>query len=132
MRAPRQSPRLGSAVRQIGRAGAEVGQNKGVLRPYLKVLSVPGASAFSIAGVFARLPISMLGLSIILMISQLYGEYGIAGRVAAVFIAIKAICSTHIAQLVEQHGQTRILRHAMWMPMTDRAQSVNDVSLHTP
>ena len=132
MRAPRQSPRLGSAVRQIGSAGAEVGQNKGVLRPYLKVLSVPGASAFSIAGVFARLPISMLGLSIILMISQLYGEYGIAGRVAAVFIAIQAICSPQIAKLVDRHGQARIMRPAIVLHLTGLAIVATAVLLHAP
>lgn len=103
-----------------------------VLRPYLKVLSVPGASAFSIAGVFARLPISMLGLSIILMISQLYGEYGIAGRVAAVFIAIQAICSPQIAKLVDRHGQARIMRPAIVLHLIGLTIFATAVLLHAP
>jgi len=103
-----------------------------VLRPYLKVLSVPGAAAFSIAGVFARLPISMLGLSIILMISQLYGEYGIAGRVAAVFIAIQAICSPQIAKLVDRYGQARIMRPAIVLHLTGLAIVATAVLLHAP
>lgn len=103
-----------------------------MLRPYLKVLSVPGAAAFSIAGVFARLPISMLGLSIILMISQLYGEYGIAGRVAAVFIAIQAICSPQIAKLVDRYGQARIMRPAIVLHLTGLAIVATAVLLHAP
>lgn len=103
-----------------------------MFRPYLKVLSVPGASAFSIAGVFARLPISMLGLSIILMISQLYGEYGIAGRVAAVFIAIQAVCSPQIAKLVDRHGQARIMRPAIVLHLIGLALIATTVLLHSP
>lgn len=103
-----------------------------MFRPYLRVLSVPGAAAFSIAGVFARLPISMLGLSIILMISQLYGEYGIAGRVAAVFIAVQAVCSPQIAKLVDRYGQARIMRPAIVLHLLGLAIIATAVLLHAP
>src|SRR5699024_3058090 len=99
---------------------------------YLKILSQPGAAAFSLSGIFARLPISMLGLSIILMISQLYGEYGIAGRVAAVFIAIQAICSPQIAKLVDRYGQARIMRPAIVLHLTGLAIVATAVLLHAP
>jgi len=39
-----------------------------VLGPYRDVLSRPGALAFSSAGVIARLPMSMVGIGIVLMI----------------------------------------------------------------
>src|SRR5690625_1814077 len=110
----------------------KIGQNIGEFRPYLKVLAVPGASAFSIAGVFARLPISMLGLSIILMISQLYGEYGIAGRVAAVFIAVQALCSPQIAKLVDRHGQARIMRPAIVIHLLGLSLVATVVLLRVP
>lgn len=103
-----------------------------MFRPYLKVLSVPGARAFSVAGVFARLPISMLGLSIILMISQFYGEYGVAGRVAAVFIAVQAVCSPQIAKLVDRHGQARIMRPAIVFHLTGLSILATCVLMHVP
>lgn len=103
-----------------------------MLRPYLKILSHPGAAAFSISGIFARLPISMLGLSIILMISQLYGAYGAAGRVAAVFIAVQAICSPQIAKLVDRHGQARIMRPAIIAHLAGLVIIMTAVWFHIP
>ncbi|KQT02022.1 MFS transporter [Cellulomonas sp. Leaf395] len=84
-----------------------------MLQPYRDVLTRPGALAFSGAGVLARLPMSMVGIGIVLMISSLYGSYGLAGRVSAVYVIAQAICSPQLARLVDRHGQRRIMRPAV-------------------
>jgi MFS family permease len=84
-----------------------------MLQPYRDVLTRPGALAFSGAGVLARLPMSMVGIGIVLMVSTLYGSYGLAGRVSAVYVVAQAICSPQLARLVDRHGQGRIMRPAV-------------------
>src|SRR6478735_6916940 len=84
-----------------------------MLQPYRDVLTRPGALAFSGAGVLARLPMSMVGIGIVLMVSTLYDSYGLAGRVSAVYVVAQALCSPQLARLVDRHGQSRIMRPAV-------------------
>jgi MFS family permease len=84
-----------------------------VLGPYRDVLTRPGALAFSSAGVIARLPMSMVGIGIVLMIEALHGSYGLAGSVSAAYVLAQAVCSPWLARLVDQHGQARVMRPAV-------------------
>lgn len=84
-----------------------------MLTPYREVLSRPGAAAFSAAGVLARLPMSMVGIGIVLAVSGLYGSYGLAGRISAVYVVVQAVCSPLLARLVDRHGQARVMRPAV-------------------
>src|SRR6478609_8299759 len=77
--------------------------------PYRAVLTVPGALRFSAAALVARLPMSMVGIGTILMVQGIYGEYALAGRVAAVLIVVQAICSPQIARLVDRVGQRTVM-----------------------
>ena len=54
-----------------------------MLTPYRRVLAVPGALAFSLTGLVARLPISMVSLGIVILVSTRSGSYRLAGGVAA-------------------------------------------------
>ena len=47
------------------------------LGAYATVLREPGALAFSLVGVVARLPISMLGIGIVLLVERETGSYGV-------------------------------------------------------
>ena len=49
------------------------------MRAYREILSIPGALRFSAAGLLARSGGAMMGLGIVLMVSALYGSYGLAG-----------------------------------------------------
>lgn len=89
-----------------------------VLGPYRDVLSRPGALAFSSAGVIARLPMSMVGIGIVLMIEALYHSYGLAGSVSAAYVLAQAICSPQLARLVDLHGQARVMRPAVAVSAT--------------
>ncbi|MBC7550835.1 MAG: MFS transporter [Cellulomonas sp.] len=82
-------------------------------RPYSDILRTPGTLAFSAAGVLARLPISMVGIGIVLMLSAIYDSYGLAGRISAVYVLSNAIFGPQLARYVDRYGQARIMRPAI-------------------
>lgn len=81
-----------------------------MLRPYRTVLSTPGALRFSAAGFVARAPMSMVGIGTVLMISALYGSYGLAGRVSAAHVLVAASSNPILARLIDRYGQARTMR----------------------
>lgn len=76
---------------------------------YSRILRVPGALRFSLAGLIARFPMSMVGISTILAVQAAYGSYSAAGTVAAAHIVAAAVCAPLLARLVDVHGQARIM-----------------------
>lgn len=80
--------------------------------PYFTLFSAPGSKAFSSAGLIARLPISMTGIGIITMLSQVRGSYWLAGAVAATFAFSMALLAPQIARAADRHGQNRVLPYA--------------------
>ena len=69
-----------------------------MLSPYLGVLRLERAWRFSAAGLVLRLPMSMVGISIILLVRSLYGSYALAGAVSAVNIIATACCAPALAR----------------------------------
>ena len=61
-----------------------------MLSAYLGVLRFERAWRFSAAGLVLRLPMSMVGISIILLVRAQYGNYALAGAVSAVNIIATA------------------------------------------
>jgi MFS family permease len=57
----------------------------------------------------ARMPISMTGIGLITMLSQLHGGYALAGAVAATFALATAFCAPQVSRLVDRYGQGRVL-----------------------
>jgi MFS family permease len=76
---------------------------------YRRVLSLPGALAFSATGVIARLPMSMVSLGVVVLVSTRTGSYGVAGGVAAAYVAATAVGAVPLARLVDRLGQGRVL-----------------------
>lgn len=81
-----------------------------VVEPYRTILSRPGTVAFSVAGVIARLPTSMAGLGIVLMVQGLYDSYALAGRVSAAYVLAQAFIAPQIAKVVDRRGQAAAMR----------------------
>ncbi|MFB7665533.1 MFS transporter [Kitasatospora sp. NPDC056138] len=79
-----------------------------MLSSYRQIFATPGTLAFSSAGLIARLPISMTGIGIVTMLSQLRGSYGIAGAVSAVLALSAAVLGPQVARLVDRYGQRRV------------------------
>ena len=51
--------------------------------PYRGLFSTPGVKGFVIAGFVGRMPMSMLGIGVVLLISALTGSYATAGAISA-------------------------------------------------
>ncbi len=76
---------------------------------YRRVLGLPGALAFSMSGLVARLPISMVSLGIVLLVSTRTGSYALAGTVSAAFLVTNAVFAVLQARLIDRRGQSRVL-----------------------
>jgi MFS family permease len=80
-----------------------------VYRPYADALSVNGAAKFSAAGFIARLPLAMIGLGVLLFISNTTGSYAFAGLVQAVFTITAALAAVLSSRMSDRYGQRIIL-----------------------
>lgn len=83
-----------------------------VLTTYRRVLAKPGAVSFALAGLAGRLPISMVGLGIVLLVEDVSGSYGIAGTVTAAYTVANAILAILQGRLLDRLGQARVLTAA--------------------
>lgn len=77
--------------------------------PYGSLFEAPGSMRFSAAGFVARMPLSMNTLGIVTMLSQLRGDYWIAGAVSAAFALCNALIAPQISRLVDRFGQARVI-----------------------
>ncbi|MCN9242464.1 MFS transporter [Streptomyces sp. RY43-2] len=80
--------------------------------PYRALFAAPGSKGFSAAGFLGRMPLSMMGIGVVTMISQLTGRYGLAGALSATIALSAAAIGPQISRLVDRHGQRRVLRPA--------------------
>ncbi len=80
-----------------------------MISTYRRVLSLPGAAAFTSAGLVARIPMSMTGLGIVLLVTRASGSYAHAGRVSATYVVATALVAIPLARLVDSLGQRRVL-----------------------
>ncbi|MET8562231.1 MFS transporter [Streptomyces flaveolus] len=80
--------------------------------PYRALFAEPGTKAFSAAGFLGRMPLSMMGIGVVTMVSQLTGRYGLAGALSATIALSAAAIGPRISRLVDRHGQRRVLRPA--------------------
>ncbi len=79
------------------------------VRAYREILILPGAWQFSSAGLLARSGGAMMGLGIVLMVSAIYGSYGLAGALAASNAVSWALGTATLSNLVDRYGQRRVM-----------------------
>ncbi|NUW42836.1 MFS transporter [Nonomuraea rhodomycinica] len=77
--------------------------------PYRGLFDGPGVKGFVLAGFVGRMPMSMLGIGIVLLISGLTESYATAGAVAATTNLSFAVAAPMSGRLVDRFGQTRII-----------------------
>ncbi|MGW1340761.1 MFS transporter [Kribbella sp. NPDC002412] len=80
-----------------------------MLKPYVHLMRRPGASAFFAAGILGRMPISMIGLGIVILIAQESGSYGLAGAVSGVAVIAGALTGPIQGRMVDRFGQRLLL-----------------------
>jgi len=90
-------------------AGLGTSDGRGFLAPYAEIFAIPRAWRFSVAGIIARMPMSMYGLGTVLLISAATGRYGLAGSVSATASLGGAVCAPQLGRLVDRLGQHRVL-----------------------
>ena len=78
--------------------------------PYRAIFEAPGTRAFSVAGFVGRMPLSMMGIGIVTMISQVTGRYGLAGALSAALALSAAVLGPQVSRYVDRYGQRRVLR----------------------
>jgi MFS family permease len=79
-----------------------------MLASYRQIFTPPTA-LFSLTGLVARLPISMVGLGIVLLAEHETGSYGFAGSVSAVALIANALFAVVQGRLLDRLGQSRVL-----------------------
>jgi MFS family permease len=79
------------------------------LHRYRQVLSDRRARGFSIAGFVARLPLSMTGIGIVLLVSLTTGSFGQAGLLTAVVTLTAAVVAPLWGRTIDRVGQARVL-----------------------
>ncbi|KUN66372.1 MFS transporter [Streptomyces griseorubiginosus] len=89
--------------------------------PYRALFAAPGSKGFSAAGLVGRMPLSMMGIGVVTMVSQLTGRYGLAGSLSATIALAAAVIGPQISRLVDQHGQRKVLRPATLVALTAAA-----------
>lgn len=90
-------------------ATVSLGARRGFLAPYQEIFAIPRAWRFSLAGIIGRMPMSMYGLGIVLLISAGTGRYGLAGTVSAAGALGGALCAPQLGRLTDRLGQHRVL-----------------------
>ncbi|KRC63538.1 hypothetical protein ASE12_01415 [Aeromicrobium sp. Root236] len=80
-----------------------------MLTTYRDVLSRPGAALFSFTGVWSRLPLSMTGLGIVLLVSERTDSYGRAGVMAAAYVLAAAAFGPFQGRFADRIGQAKVL-----------------------
>jgi MFS family permease len=80
-----------------------------MLSSYRAILARPGTALFSAAGIVGRMPISMLGLGVVLLVSFSTGSYGVAGSVSATQLLAGALAAIPLGRLIDRLGQSRVL-----------------------
>jgi hypothetical protein len=80
-----------------------------LLAPYGDVLTVRGARAFSASAFLARFPISMLGIGLVLLVSDARDSYADAGAVAAAALVTGSLVAPLQARLADRLGQPLVV-----------------------
>ncbi|WP_330460291.1 MFS transporter [Streptomyces sp. NBC_00820] len=100
--------------------------------PYRALFDEPGTKRFSAAGFLGRMPLSMMGIGVVTMVSQLTGRYGLAGALSATIALSAAAIGPQISRLVDRHGQRRVLRPATLAALASAAGLLVAASLRWP
>ena len=103
-----------------------------MLGTYLDILRYRQAWKFSAAGLILRLPMSMVGLSTILLVRAEYGNYTLAGAVSAVNIIVMAVCAPILARRVDRYGQLRVMGPAWIISTVSMCALVAATLMHAP
>lgn len=99
---------------------------------YRQILADPAHRGFSAAGLLARMPVSMTGLGVVLLVSLTTGSFGRAGLVAGVLTLTGALAAPWWGRLIDRIGQAPVLLAAAAMNLTGLAGVIAGVLTEAP
>ncbi len=99
---------------------------------YREILALPGASAFFWWGLVARMQMGMTGLATFLLIQIEYGSYARAGAVLAAVSIGNAFLAPQVSRLIDEFGQSRVLRVGFALSVSARIGLVVAAVMHAP
>ncbi len=99
---------------------------------YREILALPGAAAFFWWGLLARIQMGMTGLSTFLLVQIEYGSYARAGAVLAAVSIGNAFLAPQISRLIDEFGQSRVLRVGFALSVSARIGLVVAAMMHAP
>ncbi len=99
---------------------------------YREILALPGAAAFFWWGLVSRMQMGLTGLSTFLLVQIEYGSYATAGAVLGVTSVGYALIGPQISRLVDEYGQSRVLRPAFAIAVAARAAFIVAALMHAP
>ncbi|MEV4615062.1 MFS transporter [Kitasatospora sp. NPDC049258] len=76
--------------------------------PYRRALAAPGALAFTLSGLLARLAFTMNGVAVLVLVADRRGSYALAGAVCAAGVVAAAAGMPLLGRLVDRYGQARV------------------------
>lgn len=77
--------------------------------PYRDLFRTPGVKGFVITGFLGRMPMSMHGIGVVLLISAVTGSYATAGALSGAVAIAFALAAPLSGRLVDMFGQARVL-----------------------
>lgn len=83
-------------------------QKSSPMSNYARLFSFEGTRAFCISGAIARLPISMMGLGIVLALNHIYNNWTIAGTMSAAYVLSQAAVTPLYAKFFDRFGQRKV------------------------
>lgn len=99
---------------------------------YREILALPGAAAFFWWGLVSRMQMGMTGLSTFLLVQIEYGSYAWAGAVLAAVSMGNAVLAPQVSRLIDEFGQSRVLRVGFALSVTARIVLVVAAVSHAP
>ena len=78
-------------------------------RERTSILSFPGARALLGSSIFARLPLAMFSIALLVHAQQLTGSFAVAGAVCGAYAICGAVSAPFLGRLVDRYGQTTVL-----------------------
>jgi predicted MFS family arabinose efflux permease len=99
---------------------------------YRQLLSDRRAVAFSLAGFVARLPLSMTGIGIVLLVSLTTGSFGLAGSLTAAATVTGAVVAPLWGRATDRIGQSRVLLLTVLINVVSVTLLVSSIELGWP
>jgi MFS family permease len=83
---------------------------KAFARKYLEFLRQPDVAGLFAVALLARMPIGMVGFSMLMFLRESYGNFELAGTASGVFFIAMAIAAPFQGRMIDRYGPRSILR----------------------